>query len=59
MDNQGKTDKQIRDSEVAAGIAIVGIVWIIGYLIIFSQKKQFQKSSTTQTQQLIRIYDYE
>jgi len=35
MDNQGKTDKQIRDSEVAAGIAIVGIVWIIGYLIIF------------------------
>jgi len=36
MDNQGKTDKQIRDSEAAAGIAIVGIVWIIGYLIIFS-----------------------
>ncbi len=36
MDNQGKTDKQIRDSEVAAGIAIVGIAWIIGYLIIFS-----------------------
>ena len=36
MDNQGKSDKQIRDSEVAAGIAIIGIAWIIGYLIIFS-----------------------
>jgi len=35
MKNQGKTDKQVRDSEVAAGIAIVGIAWIIGYLIIF------------------------
>lgn len=34
--NQGKSNKQIRDSEVAAGIAIVGIAWIIGYLIIFS-----------------------
>lgn len=56
MDNQGKTDKQIRDSEVAAGIAIAIVFWIIGYLIIFSQKKQFQKSSITQTQQLIRIY---
>ena len=42
MDNQGKTDKQIRGSEVAAGVAIVGIVWIIGYLIIFSQKKQIK-----------------
>jgi len=36
MDNQGKTDKQIRDSEVAAGIAIAIVFWIIGYLIIFS-----------------------
>ena len=36
MKNQGKTDKQIRDSEVAAGLAIGLIVWIIGYLIIFS-----------------------
>ena len=36
MENQGKTDKQVRDSEVAAGIVIVGIVWILAYLIIFS-----------------------
>lgn len=36
MKNQGKTDEQIRDSEIAAGIAIVGIVWVIGYLIIFN-----------------------
>ena len=36
MKNQGKTDEQINESEIAAGIAIVGIVWIIGYLIIFS-----------------------
>lgn len=56
MDNQGKTDKQIRDSEVAAGIAIAIVFWIIGYLIIFSQKKQFKALYNTQTQQLIRIY---
>lgn len=49
MKNQGKTDKQIRDSEIAAGIAIVGIVWIIGYLIIFSQKKQFKALHYTNT----------
>ena len=36
MDNQGKTDKQIRDSEVATGIAIAIIFWIIGYLVIFN-----------------------
>lgn len=36
MKNQGKTDEQIRDSGVAIGISILGIVWIIGYLIIFS-----------------------
>ena len=34
--NQGKSNKQIRDSEVAAGIAIVLLCWIVGYLIIFS-----------------------
>lgn len=36
MGNQGKTDKQVRDSEVAAGIAIALLCWIVGYLIIFS-----------------------
>jgi hypothetical protein len=36
MKNQGKTDKQVRDSEVAAGIAIAIIFWIIGYLVIFN-----------------------
>ncbi len=35
MDNQGKSDKQIKDSEIATGVAIAGILWIIGYLIIF------------------------
>lgn len=36
MKNQGKTDEQIRDSGVAVGISIIGIVWIIGYLITFN-----------------------
>lgn len=36
MKNQGKSDKQVRDSEVASFAAIVGIVQIIVYLIIFS-----------------------
>ena len=36
MENQGKSNKQVRDSEVAAGVVIIGIAWIIGYLIIFS-----------------------
>ena len=36
MGNQGKTDKQVKDSEIAAGIAIALLCWIVGYLIIFS-----------------------
>ena len=55
MKNQGKTDKQVRDSEVAAGIAIVGIVWIIGYLIIFGQKNQF-KNSLQHTHNNLYVY---
>ena len=35
MKNQGKTDKQVRDSEVAAGIALALLCWVVGYLIIF------------------------
>ena len=36
MENQGKTNKQVKDSEIAAGVAIALLCWIVGYLIIFS-----------------------
>lgn len=36
MENQGKTNKQIRDSKVATGMAIALILWIVGYVVIFS-----------------------
>jgi hypothetical protein len=35
MDNQGKSNKQIKDSGIIAGIAIAILFWIIGYLILF------------------------
>lgn len=33
--NQGRSPRQVKDSEIAVGIAFVGLAWIIGYLIIF------------------------
>jgi hypothetical protein len=33
--NQGRSPRQVRDSEIATAIGFIGIVWIIGYLIIF------------------------
>jgi hypothetical protein len=36
MKNQGKTDKQIKNSEAIAVLSIIVILWIVGYLIIFN-----------------------
>ena len=47
MDNQGKSNKQIKDSGIIAGIAIAILFWIIGYLILFGQKKQFKELYNT------------
>lgn len=38
-------------------ISIIGMILALGYLIIFGQKKQFQKSFITPPQHLIRIYN--
>lgn len=36
MKNQGKSDKQVRDSEIAAAVGFIGVFLTLLYLVIFN-----------------------
>ena len=50
MKNQGKSDKQVRDSEIAAAVGFIGVFLTLLYLVIFNQKKQFKALYNTHQQ---------